>query len=485
MTSGVLRGRISRGQLHRLRGAQLRSWLPPIDRREFWAVQVLVLLFAAIHSWIELEHLLGDNSPLYLFPTTLYLIPCVYAAVAFGARGAALTATWAGLLVIVNLLLWHEGLERVGELIQVIWIGSVAVFVGSRVDRERAARGEAERRESARRASAERYRAIMDNVLEPILLLDGEGQVVDANRTAAGLLGHSVDDLRGRGLPGAAGARIARRLAAGPSGESRATPIGLGQPARWFELVPMTTVTAGGAGAVQLLMRDVTERYEREQGLENIARDALVAREQEQHRIARELHDGPLQSMVQVLRALDSMASDATESQRGPLAAARESAETVADELRRFSRDLRPSVLDDLGISAAIRSEAESLEHRAGMNVTVNVQGRARRVEEDTELALLRITQEAVRNIERHSGASNVAIRLEFSRARVYLSITDDGAGLDPIPTASELLSESHLGLIGMQERARLAGGDLRLARSASGGLGIEADIPVGEIPHR
>ena len=101
------------------------------------------------------------------------------------------------------------------------------------------------------------------------------------------------------------------------------------------------------------------------------------------------------------------------------------------------------------------------------------------------ELALLRITQEAVRNVERHSDASNVAIRLRFSRARVNLNITDDGVGLDPIPTASELLSESHLGLIGMQERARLVGGDLRLARSAMGGLAIEADVPVGEIPHR
>ena len=444
-----------------------------------------MLLFAAIHSWIEIQHLLGDNSPLYLFPTTLYLIPCIYAAVAFGARGAALTALWAGFLVVLNLLLWHEGLERVGELVQVTWIGAVSVFVGSRVDRERAARSEAESRESARRASANRYRAIMDNVLEPILLLDGEGQVVDANRTAAGLLGHSVDELRGHGLPGTAGARITARLAAGPSGESRATPIGLGQPERWFELVPMTTVTAGGAGEVQLLMRDVTERYEREQGLESIARDALVAREEERHKIARELHDGPLQSLVQLLRALDSMASDLPESQRGPLSAARGSAEAVSDELRRFSRDLRPSVLDYLGISAAIRSEAESLKDRAGVNVTVRVEGRTRRVEENVELALLRITQEAVRNVERHSGASKVAIWLKFSRARVNLSITDDGAGLDPIPTASELLSESHLGLIGMQERARLVGGDLRLTRSAMGGLAIEADIPVGEIPHR
>jgi signal transduction histidine kinase len=163
---------------------------------------------------------------------------------------------------------------------------------------------------------------------------------------------------------------------------------------------------------------------------------------------------------------------------------ARDSAGLVADELRRFGRDLRPSVLDDLGISAAIRSEAESLEQRAGMDVTVRVTGTARRLEEEVELGLLRITQEAVRNIERHSEASRVTILLEFDRALVRLVISDDGVGLDPVPTASELLSENHLGLIGMQERARLANGRLELSSRPEGGLTVEVVLHVNEIPH-
>lgn len=485
LTSPELRRYMALGRTGGSLGSSFRAWLPPVDRREFWAIQVLVLLLALVHSWIEIEHVLGDDSPLYLFPTTLYLVPCVYAAVVFGRRGAALTALWAAVLVIFNLILWHEGLERVGELAQVAWIGIVAVFVGGRVDRERAARREAEGRESARRASEDRYRAIMDNVQEPILLLDEAGHVVEANRSAAGLLGHSVEDLRGRTLPGAEGARITTRLALGLLDGANVTPMRVGQPARWFELVPMTTREPGGANEVQLLLRNVTDRYEREQGLESIAREALLAREEEQQRIARELHDGPLQSLIQLLRALDSLSADVPDSQLQPVADARESAERVADELRRFSRDLRPSVLDDLGISAAVRSEAESLEQRMGMSVQVRVEGKGRRLQEDVELALLRITQEAVRNIEHHSGASRVTIRLGFDRARVRLTIADDGKGLDTIPTASELLSESHLGLVGMQERARLVGGELRIISPASGGLTIEAEIPVGEIPHR
>ena len=459
--------------------------LPAVERREFWAIQVVVLLVAVVHSWVEVEHLLGENSPLCLFPPTLYLIPCVYAAVVFGVRGAILTALRAATLVVIGVLRWHEGLERLGELVQVAWIAAVAVFVGSHVDRERVARRQAESREASRRASAERYRAIMDNIGEPILLLDSQGRVVEANRSAAALLGHSVDDLRGHALSGLEGARIARRLGSGPFRGVGATPIQLGQPRRWFELVPMATQEPGGADAVQLLLRDVTDRYEREQGLESVAREALIAREEEQQRIARELHDGPLQSLMQHLRTLDSLANEVPGPQRGFVAAARGFAEGVADELRRFGRDLRPAVLDDLGISAAIRSEAESLEQRANMAVNVRVEGRARRLEEETELALLRIVQEAVRNIERHSGAMDVAIRLEFSSSRVKLTVSHDGRGLDPIPTASELLSESHLGLVGMRERARLVGGDLQITSPEADGLTLVTDIPIEEIPHR
>jgi signal transduction histidine kinase len=484
LTSGALRGG-SREQADGGSEATLGGWLPPVHRREFWAIQALVLLVAVVHSWIEAEHLLGDHSPLYLLPTTLYLVPCIYAAVVFGMRGAALTALWAALLVVLNLLLWHDGLERVGELAQVAWIGVAAVFVGSRVDRERAARQQAEGRESARRTSEDRYKAIVDNVEEPILLLDDTGRVVEANRSAAALLDRRVSDLRGQPLPGAVGSQIMMGLDARSFGGATVDPMRLGQPPRWFELVTLDTKEPDGASVVQILLRDVTERYEREQGLESVAREALIAREEEQQRIARELHDGPVQSLVQLMRALDSLASEVPEPQRGWVVKARAQAEGVGDELRRFSRDLRPSVLDDLGISAAVRSEAESLGRRAGMLVHVQVSGKTRRLEEDTELALLRITQEAVRNIERHSGASEVTIGLQFSRSRVRLNIADDGKGLDPIPTASELLAQNHLGLVGMRERARLVRGELRASSPASGGLTIEVDIPVGELPHR
>ena len=483
MTAGTLLDRVARVRSAHTGQAHFRAWLPPVDRGEFWAIQGLVLTIAVIHSWVEIERLLGENSPLYLVPSTLFLVPCIYAAAMFGMRGAALTAAWAGILVVVNVLFWHGGLEGAGEILQVVWIGLAAVFVGSRVDLERAARREAERRESARHASEQRYRAIMDNVDEPIILLDDAGCVVEANRSAAALLGRGVEDLRGARLPGSAGTRIIAELDAIVADAALVTPMRLGQPERWFEVVPMATSELGRSNEVQLLLRDVTQSYEREQGLESIARQALTTREEERQRIARELHDGPLQSLVQLWRKLDSLAGEVPESDRVSVMAARIAAEDVANELRRFSRDLRPSVLDDLGISAAIRSEAESLEQRAGIAVQVNVDGRGGRLGQEVELALLRITQEAVRNIEQHSHASNVVIGLEFGPNRVGLIIHDDGVGVDPKPTVSSLLSGNHLGFVGMQERARLVGGKLDLTVPDDGGLTIEVVIPVGESP--
>jgi two-component system, NarL family, sensor histidine kinase UhpB len=227
----------------------------------------------------------------------------------------------------------------------------------------------------------------------------------------------------------------------------------------------------------------VTASQERELGLEAIARLTLTAREEEQRRIARELHDGPVQSLVQLWRELDALIPRVTEDQAEALTAARGLAQAAADDLRRASRDLRPSVLDDLGIAAALRSEAQALTQRSGIVTRLTVTGRQRRIAPEIELALLRITQQALRNVERHSGATAVTVRLAFRRGEVRLTITDDGRGLDHIPTASELLAQGHLGIMGMRERARLAGATLAL-RSASGrGLVIEVVTPSDGNP--
>lgn len=444
-------------------------------------MQVLVVMIAAVHAWVEYEHVTEGHDPVYLYlvPTMLYLIPVVYAAVTFGLRGAVLTALWSAVLVLPNELLLHEGLERAGEVVQVAWIAVVAVFVGARVDRERSARLEAEFREERQRVSEERYRSIVNNVGEPIILLDAGWRVIEANAAAAALLGRSVDDLRGQHPPGDTGREIVHALEAQPH-DGRSVPrLQLGEPLRWFEPIRMVTTDATGAPSTQLLLVDVTASIERERGLVGITHQTIAAREAEQRRIARDLHDGPLQSLLALWRELDGVATDAPEPTRTQLVRARGTTESVADELRRFSRDLRPSILDDLGVAAAIRSEAERLRERSEIDVRVRIIGTSVRLPDDVEVALLRIVQEAMRNVERHAKASRVTISLDFSSPEIRLRVSDDGVGLDPVPEPSALLAGSHLGLIGMQERARMVGGRFALSRDGAGGLEVAVDVPA------
>jgi signal transduction histidine kinase len=111
------------------------------------------------------------------------------------------------------------------------------------------------------------------------------------------------------------------------------------------------------------------------------------------------------------------------------------------------------------------------------IDARVGIIGRPRRLGTDVEVALLRIAQEALRNVVRHAGASVAAITLEFGPAGVCLRIADDGAGMDPIPAPLELLRGNHLGLIGMQERARMVGGSIDFRQAALGGLEVVVDL--------
>jgi two-component system, NarL family, sensor histidine kinase UhpB len=451
-----------------------------VERREFWAVQVLVAAISVGHLWLEAAPALDEHIGLYLVPTLLYLIPVVYAAVNFGLAGSLPTAVWSAVLVLPNLLMLHDGAELVGEVIQIGWVLFAAVLVGMRVDLERAARIDAVEREDARRGSERRYRAIFDDAIEAIVLLGESGRIQAANAAAAALLGRSVPELVGGEIPGTLGRQVREAIGdMDPRQEGVRRLVHLEDRPAWVEVIATPLSASEDVSGTQVLIRDVTVSQERERGLEAIARLTLVAREEEQRRIAHELHDGPVQSLVQLWRALDALIPQVGEAQADALTDARGLVQSVADQLRRSSRDLRPSVLDDLGIAAALRSETQALAGRSGIVARLTVTGRERRLPPELELALLRVAQEALRNAERHSGAATVAVRLAFRAADLRLTITDDGRGLDRVPTASELLSGGHLGIVGMRERARLAGASLSLGTSASGGLAVKVHAPI------
>jgi signal transduction histidine kinase len=460
----------------------LRAWLPPIYRREFWAVQALVFVIALGHALLESVRPTIEPPALYLLPTSLYFVPVVYAALNFGLRGSLATALWGAVLTLPNTILWHSGLDRVGEVWQMAIVLAVAVFVGQRVDRETTARREAEERERERRSSEARYRGLFDNAAEAVLILEPDRTIAEANAAAATLLGRSMDALRGNLLDGIVGSAVAEQLILGTPQEVVALMGNSERRPTWVEpIVCLPRTRADGGVETQLMLHDVTSQHERQRDLEAYARKVLAAREEEQRRIGRELHDGPLQSLVLLWRKLDAIEDRGPVDRPSVAHDARELAEATADELRRISRALRPSVLDDLGLAAAIKSEATALARRAGIAVRFVHSGEEARLPTEIELALLRVAQEALHNVERHAAAAKVLVRLAFERDQVRLVVRDDGHGLDSLPSVSDLLDAGKLGLVGMQERVRLVGGQVNVRTRAGEGTTVEVSVPVGD----
>ncbi len=460
---------------------RLRAWLPPLDRREFWAVQLLVLLVAAGHTLLETTWRDADPAALYLLPASLYFVPVVYAALNFGLRGSCSTAVWSVVVTLPNILIWHTGLQRLGEIWQIGIVVALGVFVGQRVDRERFARREAERREGERRASEERYRGLFDHAAEAVMLVDGSGVIAEANAAAARLLGCPIETLRGSPLGRIAGGALAAQIARDVQRQVVALPTAGGsERPTWVEPIVCGPHTQPDGGVqLQLMLHDVSLQYRRQQDLEAYTRRILSAREEEQRRIGRELHDGPLQSLVLVWRKLDELAEAGPEDWQALLVAARDLAEATGGELRSIARALRPSVLDDLGLTAALESEASALQRRCPLSVRFEHVGPDRRLDAAVELMLLRIAQEALHNVERHATANHVLVRLSHDAGMVRLVVRDDGQGLERLPSAAELLASGKLGLVGMQERARLAGADFRARTLPSGGASIEVTVPA------
>ena len=206
------------------------------------------------------------------------------------------------------------------------------------------------------------------------------------------------------------------------------------------------------------------------------------AQEEERKRMARELHDDTAQALLLLSRRLDALATfdgGVPEPVTQRLEELRELATSVLQGVRRFSQDLRPPVLDDLGLLPALEGLVTDLFEEDGIETKLGVVGAERRLPSETGLVLFRIVQEALRNVKRHSQASAVEITVEYRDARVKIRISDNGRGFELPETVGELAQMGKMGLIGMQERAQLLGGTLAVWSEPGQGTTVVVDLPV------
>ncbi|MEA3244888.1 MAG: histidine kinase [Gemmatimonadota bacterium] len=239
----------------------------------------------------------------------------------------------------------------------------------------------------------------------------------------------------------------------------------------------------GNAVRSEAFVDDVTaERRAARAEAEHRVRMARLSRalqrleETERGRIARDLHDRMGQSLSAVKLALNAAAKTAPSA---PLAEASDMVDFAIGEARRLSFELRPTVLDDLGLAAAVTAYVRGRAAAAGFGAEVAITYDPEGVKPGVEDACYRIIQEAVHNVVLHADACRVSVRLERSANAVSIVVTDDGRGFDERTLHERGVSMSALGILGMTERAALLGGTLAVRSAPQRGTTVTARIPL------
>jgi two-component system, NarL family, sensor kinase len=241
--------------------------------------------------------------------------------------------------------------------------------------------------------------------------------------------------------------------------------------------------TESGRAMIGLVVTDMTEARRIEELLRALTHRVLRVQEAERGRVALELHDHITQLLCAILfrcQALVDELSAAAGPSMHEAVKLRDMLSKTAGEVERISRNLRPGVLDQLGLVALLRATCTEHADRTGVPVTMESEAFGARLAADTELTLYRILQEALKNIEKHARARHIAVRLSKVADSVQLTIKDDGIGFDPQPRLAQRKRKGGLGVLGMRERAAYVGGTFLIKSGRGVGTEIEVRIPPG-----
>jgi signal transduction histidine kinase len=255
--------------------------------------------------------------------------------------------------------------------------------------------------------------------------------------------------------------------------------------------VALRDLVAERARHAQDLERRVTERTrelasanaqlrERDETRARLLRMVITAQEDERKRIARELHDDTTQKLAVLVMGVERAAQALhVEGRPLPLDEVKQLAVSALDEVHRLIRDLRPSVLDDLGLYSAVRWYAEKTLSPRDIAVRCELGDPEPVLPPAWDIALFRMCQEAVNNVARHAHAESVLIQLGVERGELRIEIEDDGRGFDVAGARPE--DRPHWGLIGIQERAELLGGTVTFDSAPGRGTRVEIRVPLPE----
>jgi signal transduction histidine kinase len=232
---------------------------------------------------------------------------------------------------------------------------------------------------------------------------------------------------------------------------------------------------------MEIRRRDRRSLVAREEQRKVYLSKVYEAQENERRRLAQELHDDTIQTFLVIAKSAQNLtaANNGAKEEVGRNATyIKDTALQAIEDVRRLTFDLRPSILDDLGLLPALRWLVDRMNKESEIRTRMLISDTKSRLSPQAEITTFRIVQEALHNIKRHSKAKEAVITLEFSADALNMTIQDDGQGFIPPRKLSNLMAKGNLGLIGMQERIESINGKLKIHSKPSKGTLLSIKIP-------
>jgi PAS domain S-box-containing protein len=401
--------------------------------------------------------------------------------------------------------------RRDGRLVDVsLTVSPIRDAEGRLIGASKIARDITERKAAEKKLqeSQVRFEAVIESAMDAIITIDETQRVVLFNAAAERMFGCAASQALGRSLD----RFIPTRLREAHSAHVRAFAVtgvtsramgkfgdlvGLHVDGREFPIeASISQAEVAGAKLCTVILRDITQRKEAERALSRsegelraLAAKLQRAREEEAIRIARELHDQLGRSLTSIKMELllikkivcGQPSAEGIHAINEKTNTMLEAIDDTVHVVRRISTELRPAILDDLGLAAAIEWQANDFQRRSAVSCIVNVPEEELEVSREQATAFFRIFQEILTNVARHSKAGRLWVHLTVQDAEVVLEVEDDGVGISP-----EAASQPHaLGLVGMRERAAIFGGQVEIAGTPGKGTTVIVRMPIDENPGR
>lgn len=333
------------------------------------------------------------------------------------------------------------------------------------------------------------YRVLIEAMNEGALTLTKEKTILYANECFARMVKCPLEQVTGgsfrRFLSAADGATLrAHMKQAAQTGVKIQMLLHAADGSRLPVQLSIRRLAKGGPKNVisGMVVTDLTESRRTEEMLRALTHRVVQVQEAERGQVALELHDNITQLLCAILVRSQTLA-DQLATHDGPAQQEalklRELLGHTAEEVECITRNLRPGVLELLGLDAVLRATSAEFTARTGVVVTLTGVALAARLPPDTELALYRILQEALKNVQKHARARQVSVHLDQQGRTVQMLIKDDGVGFNPERPPARHKGGSHLGLLGMRERAAYVGGTLNVKSVRRAGTEIEVKIPL------